>query len=83
VTNEFTKHIKKRSIDNTRLGEVLTKDETTYTVRVGNTVISCSFDGDAYVGEYVTLVCPGGDISKAYIISTTAIGIGKGGNETI
>jgi len=83
LIGEFTKHIKKRSIDNTRLGEVLTKDETMYTVRIGNTAITCNFDGNAHVGEYVTLICPDGDISKAYIISTTAVGIGKGGNEVI
>jgi hypothetical protein len=83
MITEFNKQIRKRSIDNTRLGKVLTRNDTTYTIRVSNTVITCNYSGSIYVGQYVTLVCPDGDLNKAYILSSNPVGIGEGGNVAI
>lgn len=66
------------SIDNLRTGEVISKDGTTYVVRVGTTQITCQFSGTASVGQYVTLECQDGDMTKGYILTTAPIGIGEG-----
>lgn len=83
MSNEFTKQIRKRSIDNTRLGKIITRNDHVYTVKIGNTTITSSYSGDAYVGQYVTVVCPDGDFTKAYILSATDVGVGDGGNVAI
>lgn len=83
MTGELTRQIRKRSINNTRLGKVLTKNDTTYTLRIDNTIITCDFGGALYIGEYATVVCPEGDFTKAYILSAAKVGIGEGGNVAI
>jgi hypothetical protein len=71
--------IRSHSIDNLRVGTVISKDGTTHVVRIGTTEIIYQFSGSANVGQLVTLECPDGDLTKAYILAAAPIGIGEGG----
>jgi hypothetical protein len=66
------------SVDNLRIGKIISKDETAFVVRIGDTEVTCSYTGSAYVGQIVAMECPDGDLTKAYILSTAPIGIGEG-----
>jgi len=79
----FSTFIRNYSIDNIRIGKVLTKHHTIHTVRIGNATVTLNYAGNIYVGKHVTVACPDGDIGKAYILSSNSVGIGDGGNEVI
>lgn len=66
------------SINNLRVGKIISKEDTTYVVRIGTAEVTCEFSGTAYVGQIVTLEAPDGDLNKAYILEAAPVGIGEG-----
>lgn len=80
---EVKEFIRNHSIDNLRVGKIISKTASRYVVRVGTTEIICYFSGEAAVGDIVTLECPDGIDNKGYILGKAPVGLAEGENVVI
>ena len=72
--------VRKNSVDNLRVGKVVSKEGSRYIVRVGSTRIVCYFSGSAGIGDIVSIDCPDGADNKGFIVSTSPVILAEGEN---
>jgi hypothetical protein len=78
---ELERVIHESSIDNLRVGTVVSCDHTRYSVRIGTATVVCyAAAGLAVVGQTVTLECPEGDLTKAHLVARAPLVLAEGGN---
>lgn len=76
---EFKRLINRHSINNLRIGEVLSRSDQWLTVRVGQAKRTLRFSGSAAAGDVVTLECPEGDLNKGHVVEVSPLILGDGG----